>query len=83
MGEREPQAPLWNYRVNLDKRVRRDHPLRRINEVLDLSFSVKQVAHTYGRRGNKSVILSVWNRKAWALFRSMSSGLIQRDRFGS
>ena len=38
IGEREPQAPLWNYRVNLDKWVRRDHPLRRINEVLDLSF---------------------------------------------
>jgi hypothetical protein len=54
MGEREPQAPLLNYRVNLDKRVRRDHPLRRINEVLDLSFVRAQVGHTYGRRGNKS-----------------------------
>jgi DNA invertase Pin-like site-specific DNA recombinase len=31
----------------------------------------EQVAHTYGRRGNKSVILSVWNRKVWALFRSI------------
>ena len=38
MGERESQTPLWNYRVNLDKRVRRDHQLRRINEVLELSF---------------------------------------------
>jgi len=53
--------PLWNFelRANLDKRVRRDHPLRRINEVLarflDLSFVRAQVAHTYGRRGNKSV----------------------------
>jgi len=44
MGEKEPQSPLWNYRVNLDKRVRRDHPLRRINEVLDLSFVRAQVA---------------------------------------
>ena len=55
MGERDPQAPMWSYRVNLDKRVRSDHPLRRINEVLDLSFVRGQVAHTYGRRGNKSV----------------------------
>jgi hypothetical protein len=55
MGERDPQAPIWSYRVNLDKRVRSDHPLRRINEVLDLSFVRGQVAHTYGRRGNKSV----------------------------
>jgi hypothetical protein len=38
MGERDPQAPIWSYRVNLDKRVRSDHPLRRINDVLDLSF---------------------------------------------
>ena len=55
MGERDPQAPMWSYRVNLDKRVRSDHPLRQINEVLDLSFVRGQVAHIYGRRGNKSV----------------------------
>jgi hypothetical protein len=35
MGEGDRQAPMWSYRVNLDKRVRGDHPLRRINEVLD------------------------------------------------
>jgi transposase len=55
LGESDPNAPLWSYRVNLDKRVRSDHPLRKINEVLDLSFVRAQVAHTYGRRGNKSV----------------------------
>jgi transposase len=55
MGEREPQTALWNYRVNLDKRVRSDHALRRIHEVLDLSFVRNEVAHTYGQRGNKSV----------------------------
>src|SRR5258707_9685615 len=68
MGEREPQTPLWNYRVNLDKRVRRDHPLRRINEVLDLSFVRGQVAHTYGRRGNKSVPPEVILRMMLLLF---------------
>ena len=31
MGERDRQAPMWSYRVNLDKRVRSDHPLRRDN----------------------------------------------------
>ena len=68
MGEREPQTPLWNYRVNLDKRVRHDHPLRRINEVLDLSFVRGQVAHTYGRRGNKSVPPEVILRMMLLLF---------------
>jgi len=68
MGKREPQAPLWNYRVNLDKRVRSDHPLRRINGVLDLSFVGQAVAHTYGRRGNKSVPPEVIMRMMMLLF---------------
>jgi transposase len=55
LGESDPHTPLWSYRVNLDKRVRSDHPLRRINAVLDLGFVRAQVGHTYGRRGNKSV----------------------------
>jgi transposase len=68
MGEREAQSPLWNYRVNLDKRARRDHPLRRINAVLDLSFVRGQVAHTYGPRGNKSVPPEVILRMTLLLF---------------
>ena len=68
MGERDPQAPMWSYRVNLDKRVRSDHPLRRINEVLELSFVRGQVAHTYGRRGNKSVPPGVILRMMLLLF---------------
>jgi hypothetical protein len=55
MGEKDSEAPMWSYRVNLEKRVRGDHPLRRINSVLDLSFVPEQVEHTYGRQGNKSV----------------------------
>jgi len=68
MGESESQSPLWNYRVNLDKRVRSDHPLRRINGVLNLSFVRAQVAHAYGRRGNKSVPPEVIMRMMLLLF---------------
>src|SRR6516164_3188727 len=68
MGERDPQEPMWSYRVNLDKRVRSDHPLRRINEALDLSFVREQVAHTYGRRGTKSVPPEVILRLMMLLF---------------
>ena len=68
MGEADSQAPMWSYRVNLDKRVRDDHPLRRINAVLDLSFVREQVAHTYGRRGNKSVPPAVILRMMLLLF---------------
>jgi transposase len=68
MGERELQTSLWNYRVNLDKRARRDHPLRRVNEVLHLGFVHGKVAHTYGRRGNKSVPPEVILRMMLLLF---------------
>ena len=68
MGDSDPQAPLWSYRVNLDRRVRSDHPLRRINAVLDLGFVRGQVAHTYGRRGNKSVPPEVILRMMLLLF---------------
>ena len=68
MGEKDSQAPMWSYRVNLDKRVRSDHPLRRINAAVELSFVREQVAHTCGRRGNKSVQPEVILRKMLLLF---------------
>jgi len=40
--------------VNLDKRVRSDHPLRRINETLELDFVRREVAQFYGTNGNVS-----------------------------
>jgi len=44
MGERDPQKQLWSYQVNLDKRVRSDHRLRRIGETLKLDFVRREVA---------------------------------------
>src|SRR5258708_30364167 len=54
MGERDPQKQLWCYQVNLDKRVRSDHLLRRINETLELDFVRREVAQFYGTKGNVS-----------------------------
>ena len=68
MDEEDSQVPIWSYRVNLDKRVRDDHPLRRIRAALDLSFVRKEIAHTYGRRGNKSVPPEVIVRMMLLLF---------------
>jgi len=44
MGERDPQKQLWSYQLNLDKRACNDHPLRRINQALNLDFVRPQVA---------------------------------------
>lgn len=52
MGTHQPQSELFNYQVNLDKRVRADHPLRRINAILDLSFVRPAVAPFYGANGH-------------------------------
>jgi transposase len=68
MDEEDSQVPIWSYRVNLDKRMRDGHPLRRIRAALDLSFVRKEVAHTYGRRGNKSVPPDVIIRMTLLLF---------------
>jgi hypothetical protein len=50
MGERDPQKHLWSYQVNLDKRVRSDHPLRRINQTLELNFVQREAAKFYGTK---------------------------------
>src|SRR5258708_39714027 len=68
IDEEDSQVPIWSYRVNLDKRVRDDHPLRRIRAALDWCFVGKEVAHNYGRRGNKSVPPEVLDRMMLLLF---------------
>ena len=40
---------------NLDKRVRKDHPLRKIQEKIDFDFIYKEVKDAYGYKGNVSV----------------------------
>jgi transposase len=54
MGSREPQKQLWSYHINMDKRVRSDHPLRKFNEALKLDFVREEVAKFYGIKGNVS-----------------------------
>lgn len=56
MGKQEqPQSNLFHYGINLDQRVRSNHPLRKINEVIDFDFAYNEVRHFYGRNGNESV----------------------------
>lgn len=50
-----PDDPLFSYWVQLETRVRKDHPLRRIKKIIDFDFIYKQVADKYGTSGNVSV----------------------------
>lgn len=49
------QDDIFSYDVALERRVRTDHPLRRIKRAADFSFIYEEVKDTYGTRGNVSV----------------------------
>lgn len=68
MGHQEPQDELFSYKVNLAKRVRTDHPLRRIHEQIDFTFVRKEVAEAYGYNGNVSVDPAVILKMMFLLF---------------
>ena len=55
MGKQKSEPQLFNYAVNLEKRVRANHPLRRVKEAIDFGFVREEVAHCYGNNGNESV----------------------------
>lgn len=56
MGRQSPpQSKLFYTNFNLDKRVRKDHPLRTIAEVVEFDFIYKEVQDRYGINGNVSV----------------------------
>jgi len=49
------QENLFYTNIILEERVRRSHPLRRINELIDFEFIYKEVHDKYGSKGNVSV----------------------------
>jgi len=56
MGQQEPnQTKLFYYNINLEERVRPDHPLRKIKALVDFDFVSKKVKPLYGYNGNVSV----------------------------
>ena len=50
-----PNDPFFSYNVQLETRVRKDHPLRKIKDLVDFDFIYKEVEKTYGKNGNVSV----------------------------
>src|SRR5215213_2468121 len=68
MGEHTQQKELFSYRVDLDRRVRADHPLRRIRAAVDFRFVRQEVAGCYGRNGQVSVDPEVILKLMFLLF---------------
>lgn len=68
MGRHEGQKELFSYQVDLDRRVRGDHPLRAIRAAVDFSFVRQEVAGCYGYNGNESVDPEVILKLMFLLF---------------
>jgi len=68
MGLHQPQSELFTYQVNLEKRVRPDHPLRRVVQAVDFSFVRAEVAACYGHNGHESVDPAILLKLMFLLF---------------
>src|SRR5881398_549140 len=68
MGQHKSDPQLFNYAVNLEKRVRAAHPLRRVRATIDFGFVREEVAHCYGKNGNESVAPEVILKMMFLLF---------------
>jgi transposase len=68
MGRHEGQKELFSYQVDLDRRVRADHPLRAIRGTIDFGFARAEVADCYGSNGNESVDPEVILKLMFVLF---------------
>jgi transposase len=49
------ESKLFYHQINLEKRVPRDHLLRKIQEKIDFDFIYAEVRETYGDNGNISI----------------------------
>ena len=55
MGYHKPsENKLFHVGIDLDKRIRTDHPLRRIKKTIDFDFIYDEVKDVYGSNGNIS-----------------------------
>ena len=80
MGTHTPQKELFTYRVDLDRRVRAAHPLRRVQAMIDFTFARTAVQDTYGANGHESLDPAVLLKLMFLLFqRSVGRGSSPTD----
>jgi transposase len=53
--QQPPQSSLFYVGVNIEKRIRSNHPLRKVNELIDFDFAYNEVKDLYGSNGNVSI----------------------------
>lgn len=68
MGKHLPQKALFSYAVDLDERVRENHPLRKVASKVDFSFVREEVKHRYGTNGNTGIDPEILLKLMFLLF---------------
>jgi transposase len=68
MGMHDAQPELFSYRVDLDKPVHAQHPLRRVLALVDFNLARAAGAHTYGDNAHGSVDPAVLLKLIFLLF---------------
>lgn len=53
--QQPPQSSLFYTGINIEKRIRSNHPLRKAKELIDFDFAYNEVKDLYGSNGNVSV----------------------------
>ena len=53
--QQPPQSSLFYIGINIDKRVRENHPLRKVGKLIDFDFAYDEVKDLYGNNGNVSL----------------------------
>lgn len=53
--KQQPQSSLFHFGINIDNRIRSNHPLRKVNNLIDFDFAYDEVKKCYGNNGNVSV----------------------------
>lgn len=62
------EPKLFYHGISLDSRLPQDHPLRRIQRLVDFTFVRSQVEHLYGRNGQVSVDPTVLLKLMFLMF---------------
>ena len=65
---KKTEAKLFYHGVSLERRMPKEHPLRKIKQLLDFDFIRSQVADLYGTNGNQSVDPAVILKLMFLLF---------------
>jgi len=53
--QQPPQSSLFYTGINIEKRIRLNHPLRKVHKLIDFDFAYNEVKDLYGSNGNVSI----------------------------